>query len=280
MKGSRTIRLIAKRELVTRKRAFSISTGIIWSLVVAGFVALELSGVAEGVYIPEDRADRVMAMFGTIVLFGTIVGYGQMTLLGVAEEKSSRVVEVVLGAVEPTRLLAGKIIGIGIFALAQTGIVLATIAGLLFTMDTLPLPAGAGMNLLNVFVFFLLGFAFYSTVYAAFGALMARTENASNAAGPLNLVVSIGYVASIISVQAGDNLFARILSFLPPFTPIVMPMRIVSGRPAMWEIALAVVLLCAAIYGVTRFAARIYIGGVMRGGAKSGLREAWRTATL
>ena len=280
MTAVRAIRLIAKRELVTRKRAFLISTGLILFIFIAGIVALELSGVTEGATFPEEKGDRILAMFGTIVLFGTIIGYGQMALIGVVEEKSSRVVEVILGSVEPSKLLAGKIVGIGVFALAQTGAILGTTGGLLFALDTLPLPPGTAANLLNIFGFFMLGFAFYSTVYAAFGALLARTESASNAAGPLNLIVAVGYFTAIITTQAGDNFFARVLSLLPPFTPIVMPMRIVNGYAPIWEVALAVFLVLGAIYWVNRLAARIYIGGVMRGGAKSGLREAWRTAGL
>ena len=200
--------------------------------------------------------------------------------MGVAEEKSSRVVEVVLGCVEPPKLLAGKVIGIGLFALAQVGATLATMAGLLVVLDTVPIPAATWPTLISTFGFFILGFAFYSSVYASFGALMARTENASNAAGPLNLVVAVGYMTAVISAGAGDNAFARVLSLLPPFTPTVMPMRIVGGYAPVWEIVLAVMLLVISVYWVTRLAARIYIGGVMRGGAKTGIRDALRAAQL
>ena len=128
--------------------------------------------------------------------------------------------------------------------------------------------------------FFLLGYAFYSTVYASFGALMARTENASNAAGPLNLFVSVGYMTAVISLSNPNNLFARILSLLPPFTPTLMPLRITQGLVPLWEVSVAVVFLILAIVWVNRLASRIYIGGVMRGGAKTTLREAWRAASL
>lgn len=276
----RTIWLISKRELVTRRRAFAISTGIIMTLMLGGLVALELSGAAEGAEIPAEDADRVLASLGTIILFGTIVGYGQMTLLGVAEEKSSRVVEVILGSVSPSKLLAGKVIGIGLFAVGQMAIILTTLAVALASLDTVPIPSGTWTAMLSVFLFFLLGYAFYSTVYAAFGALMARTENASNAAGPLNLVVAVGYGTALISAGSAENVFARVLSLLPPFTPTVMPMRIVNGHAALWEVALSVTLLLLAVYWLTQLAARIYIGGVMRGGAKSRLRDAWRAASL
>ena len=106
-----------------------------------------------------------------------------------------------------------------------------------------------------------------------------RQENASNAAGPLNLIVGIGYATAIISA-GGDNLFARVLSLMPPFTPIVMPMRIVGGHAAVWEVVVALALLVAAIYWVTQLAARIYIGGIMRGGAKTRIRDALRASEL
>ena len=280
MTAWRTVWLVAKRELVTRKRAFRISTALIVGLAIAGLVALSISGIAEGAEIPEEEGDAVVAMIGTVILFGTIVGYGQMTLLGVAEEKSSRVVEVVLGCVEPRTLLMGKVLGIGSFALAQTGIVLVGVVGTASVLDTVPIPASTWPAALTVLGFFLLGFAFYATVYAAFGALMPRTENASNAAGPLNLFVSIGYVTAMISLSGGNAHLARIFSLIPPFTPTVMPMRIVGGLAAPWEVALAVALLVASIYGVTRWAARLYIGGIMRGDAKTAMRQAWRAASL
>lgn len=275
-----TIRLVAKREIWSRQRAFRISTSLILGVVVIGLLALEISGVTDDAAISREDADEVLAYFGTIILFATIIGYGQMTLMGVSEEKSSRVVEVVLGCVEPNRLLAGKIIGIGAFALAQMGALLGTVFVMLTALDTVPLPPATGKTLITILGFFLLGYAFYSTVYAAFGALMTRTENASNAAGPLNLFISVGYMTAVISLSNPDNLFARILSLLPPFTPTVMPMRIAQGRAALWEVALAIAFLVLAIAWVNRLAARIYIGGVMRGGAKTTLREAWKAASL
>jgi ABC-2 type transport system permease protein len=275
-----TIWLVAKREISSRRRAFRISTTLILGLVVVGLLALEISVVAVSFKNSKDDADEVLSYFGTIVLFATIVGYGQMTLMGVAEEKSSRVVEVVLGCVEPNRLLAGKVIGIGAFALAQIGALLSTVFVMLSVLDTVSLPAATGKTLITILGFFLLGYAFYSTVYAAFGALMTRTENASNAAGPLNLFVSVGYMTAVISLGNPDNVVARILSLLPPFTPTLMPMRIAQGRAPLWEVAAAVVFLTLAIVWVNRLASRIYIGGVMRGGAKTSLREAWRAAAL
>ena len=275
-----TIRLVAKREIWSRRRAFRISTSLILGVVVIGLLALEISGVAEDATISREDADEVLAFFGTVVLFATIIGYGQMTLMGVAEEKSSRVVEVVLGCVEPNRLLAGKVIGIGAFALAQMGALLSTVFVMLTALDTVPLPPATGRTLITILGFFLLGYAFYSTVYAAFGALMTRTENASNAAGPLNLFVSVGYMTAVISLSNPDNLFARILSLLPPFTPTVMPMRIAQSRATLWEVVLAIAFLVLAIAWVNRLASRIYIGGVMRGGAKTTLREAWKAASL
>jgi ABC-2 type transport system permease protein len=274
----RTVWLVARREVMARRRVFVRSTAIILGVVIIGLFVLDLSGVADGAEIPEEDADRVLATLGAITLFGTIIGYGQMALLGVAEEKSSRVVEVVLGCVQPGQLLAGKLLGIGAFALGQVGLALATIAVMLTSLDTLPLPAATWPTLITVFVYFVLGYAFYSTMYAAIGALTARSQNASNAAGPLNLIVGIGYGTAVVSAGGGDNTFARIISLVPPFTPTVMPMRIARGFAAGWEIVLSVGLLLAGIYWVSRLAARVYIGGVMRGGVKIGVRDAFRAA--
>lgn len=276
-----TVRLIALRELRARRRAFLISTGLLLLVVIAGISALAIADI-DVASDPEwdENADAVVAMIGTVMLFGAIIGYGQVVLMGVAEEKSSRVVEVVLGCVPPSRLLAGKVIGIGLFGLTQFILVVGTAGVMLATLDTVPVPPATGKTMLVVGIFFLLGYTLYAAIYAAVGTLMSRTENASNAAGPLNLLVGVGYMTTLLSLSNVENPVMRVVSLLPPFAPIALPIRIAGGEIAVWEVVLGVALLLAAIYGINRLAARLYLGGVMRGGAKSRLRQAWRAAEL
>ncbi|NNF62803.1 MAG: ABC transporter permease [Acidimicrobiia bacterium] len=225
----------------------------------------------------KDAANRGFAFMGTVLLFISIITYGQWIALGVIEEKTSRVVEVVLGTVPARQLMAGKILGIGALAFAQLLIVGATALIAASVGDTLTIPDAAGTAIVAVVVWFVLGFTFYATAYAATGALVSRQEDAQNAAFPLTMVLVVSY-AIATSALAGDNVVARIASFLPPFAPTIMPIRMATGDAALWEIAASVTIMFASVVGMTRLAARIYTGGILGVGQRTRMRDAWRMA--
>jgi ABC-2 type transport system permease protein len=225
----------------------------------------------------DDDEARVVAFFGVIFLFISIVTYGQWILIGVIEEKSSRVVEVVLGAVRPHRLLAGKVLGIGALGLGQL-IVVGGVAVLLIQQSTtFEVPAAAATTAGALVIWFLLGFAFYATSYAAVGSLVSRQEEAQNAAFPLTMLLMVAYFIASFSFT-GDNPVLRIASLLPPTAPMTMPLRMAAGDAAPWEIALSLVLMIGSIYLLVRLAGRIYSGGLLRTGGRVKMREAWRSA--
>lgn len=225
----------------------------------------------------KDAANRGFAFMGTVLLFISIITYGQWIALGVIEEKTSRVVEVVLGTVPARQLMAGKILGIGALAFAQLVIVGSTALIAASFGDTLTIPDAAGTAIVAVVVWFLLGFTFYATAYAATGALVSRQEDAQNAAFPLTMILVVSY-AIATSALAGDNIVARIASFLPPFAPTIMPIRMATGDAALWEIVVSISIMIASVIGMTRLAARIYTGGILGVGQRTRMRDAWRTA--
>lgn len=228
---------------------------------------------------PEDGAALAVAFLGVLLLFMAIVSYGQWVLLGVVEEKSGRVAEVVLAAVPASRLLAGKVLGIGLLGLGHlltVGVVGVTTASLVGV--EVPLPAGVWGMVGVVTVWFLLGFALYATAYAAAGALVSRSEDAGNVALPLTLTLVVGYTVASVSLE-GDNLALRILSLLPPFAPVTMPQRMAAGTAAPWEIALSFALMVPAIWFMVRGAARVYRGGLLQGGRRLRISQAWRQAS-
>ena len=197
--------------------------------------------------------------------------------MGVAEEKSSRVAEVVLGAMRPRYLLLGKAISIGLIGLFEvllTGALVLVVGG---RLDTIELPAATGGAIAIVVLWFLLGFGFYATVYAAAGSLVARHQNAANAAGPINIVVMIGYFIGIVSSSEGENAVLRIASLTPPLAPTTMPLRMIQGNVEVWEVVVSIGLLVLAAYGMILVAERVYSGGLLMSG-KTRLREAFRNA--
>jgi len=196
---------------------------------------------------------------------------------GVAEEKRSRVVEVVLGTMHPRHLLTGKVTAIGLLGFAE--IVLA-VGSLLVTaeiFDVFEVPKGTALGLVTVAVWFLLGFSLYSMVYGAAGSLVAPHENVANAAFPINIVLLIPYFVTLASAGTGDTVALRVLSLVPLTAPLSMPTRMVRGFAAPWEVAVSMALVVVTTYGFIRLAGRLYAGAVMQGG-KVRWRQAWRSA--
>jgi len=211
-----------------------------------------------------------------VALFMALVFTGQVITEGVAEEKRSRVVEVVLGTVAPRHLLVGKAAAIGLIGLIEVMLVCGAVAASGVALDAFVLPRATPGALLAVLGWFLLGLAFYATVYGAAGAMVAPHENSANGAFPITLLLMVGYIGGL-TAKGGGGRFLQVLSLLPPTAPLTMPLRITFGKAAAWEVALSAALTLAAAYGVIRLAARLYAGALMRGG-KVGWREAWRNA--
>ena len=226
----------------------------------------------------DDRdGDRAFAFFATIVLFMSIITYGSWILIGVIEEKTNRVVEVVLGTVRPHQLLTGKVLGIGILGVAQVVLIGVVAIIVLSLQDALEIPEAAGKVLLWAFVWYVLGFAFYAVAYAAAGSLVSRQEEAQNAAFPLTLMLMAAYFVASFSI-AGENPVLRITSLLPMFAPMTMPLRIAGGDALVWEIALALTLMVVTTYGLVRLAGRVYAGGLLQSGSRLKWREAFRAS--
>jgi len=261
---------IGLERLVSRAAELGVDPDALASLLAETHVPVEQVSPATAA----DAEHLAAAFFASVLLFIAIVTYGQWILLGVVEEKANRVVEVVLGAVRPRHLLTGKIIGIGLLGLVQLAILAgaAAIAGA--AAGTSPIPAGFGAIVGTVTLWFVLGYALYATAYAAAGSLVSRTEDAQNVAFPLTLVLMVGYFAAAFSL-GGPGVVVRIASFVPVWAPVTMPVRMVAGTAAPWEVLISVALTLATIYLLTRMAGRLYRGGLLRTRAKAGLREAW-----
>jgi ABC-2 type transport system permease protein len=226
----------------------------------------------------DQEARETVAFLGAIALLLAIVTYGSWVQYSVLEEKSNRVVEIIVSAVQPSVLLAGKVVGIGAVALTQLGLIIATgmgVAALAGTLPDLPsfVPGAIGWTVL----WFLLGFALYAVGYAAAGSLTARQEDAQSAAMPLVTVIMAAYFASIIVVGPEPaSAAARVLSLFPLTAPIAMPTRLATGEVTAWEVATAVALLAATIAGVVTAAGRVYERALLRSEGRVQLRQVLR----
>jgi ABC-2 type transport system permease protein len=276
MSAWRTIGLVMGRDLGARRRAAAIITLVTLTLAVGGIAVAALATEGSGAALSGEEADRVLASLAVVILFLALAATGQMIAEGVAEEKRSRVVEVVLGTVAPRHLLVGKAAAIGLIGLVEVLLLVGAVAAAGVALDAFALPRATTGALVAVIGWFVVGFVFYATVYGAAGALVAPHENSGNATFPVTLLLMIGYFAGL-SAPGGHSVFVQVLSLLPPSAPLTMPLRIVFGDAAGWEIILSPVLTLAAAYGMIRLGARLYAGALMRGG-RVRWRDAWRNA--
>jgi ABC-2 type transport system permease protein len=227
---------------------------------------------------PNRDQNGAIAFVGVILLYGQLFGYGVWVASGVIEEKTSRVVEILLSTIHARQLMAGKILGIGILGLAQLACIGTFAIGLALWVGAIDVPGTALGAAGLVIGWFVLGFAFYASLFAVAGALVSRMEELQNAIVPINLVIFVSFFISIGALQDPDGTVVRIASLLPTSSPLAMPVRIVLGSAAPWEIALAVVLLVGSTLALVPAAGRLYAGAVLRTGGRVKLREAWRAA--
>jgi ABC-2 type transport system permease protein len=228
----------------------------------------------------DDPTRAFIAYAGLILMYMAILTYGTWTLTGVTEEKSNRVVELLLAAVRPYQLLAGKIIGIGLLGLGQ--LVVTVVAGLTAVhfagnVDLPSLPIG---SIASVLVWFTLGYGLYSIAFGTAGALVSRMEDAQTAAAPMTIVSVIGFFVSFRVLEDPDGSLATIFTFLPPTAPYVVPIRTAFDAIPLWQSVAAALLTVVAAYGLVRLAGRVYAGAILRLGGKVKIREAWRSAEL
>jgi ABC-2 type transport system permease protein len=218
----------------------------------------------------------LVAMAGSILLLLSLSVYGQWVLVSVLEEKSNRVVELVLSTVRSRHLLAGKVIGTGLLGLAQLTLA-AGVAAALIVAGVVDAPAELGASVALVVPWFALGFALYAFAFAAAGALAARQEDAATAAQPLTITLAAGYMIGYVTLTAdAGSTLAHVLTVFPLTAPLVLPARSALVGVPLWEHALALVLVLASIYALVRLAGRIYDYGVLHTGPRLSARAAWR----
>ena len=220
-------------------------------------------------------AATAVAYIGSLLLLMTLAIYGQWVLTGVVEEKSNRVVELILSSVRPRHLMAGKVIGIGLLGLGQVALI-GGLASVLLAAGVFDAPASLGGSLALIIPWFALGFALYAVAYAAAGALASRQQDANSAGIAVTYTLLAAYFLGYVALASNMNgLLANPLTIFPITAPLVLPARsILTGVP-LWEHVLAVVVVLATIYALVRLAGRIYAQGLLRSGPRIGLRGAW-----
>jgi len=217
---------------------------------------------------------RTASLIGVILIFIMLSQYLTWTLMGVMEEKSSRVVEVLLAAMRPIQLLSGKVLGIGLMAMGQAALAVAFALVLAEAVGSSLLHGTGPVELAAVLVWLVLGYAFYCWVYAAAGSLVERQDQVQTLVLPLSIPMIIGYIFALIVAPTGSpSLFFDVLAYLPPTAPFEMPVLVALGRVEWWEFACSAIVSIVCTIFVARFAAGIYRRAILRTGGRVRLRQ-------
>lgn len=232
----------------------------------------------------------LVAYLGAFFLYMVILLYSVAVMRATLEEKTSRVVEVIISSMEPWHLMLGKIVGVGAVSMTQMAVwfgfgIVMFVGGLPMLVAARPELANLsqlgdvmpGVGMLVLFTgFFICGFFMYSGIYAAVGAMCSTDEEAQQAQFPLIILLIIPISMVMTVIQDPLSPMATGLSLFPLFTPVLMWGRVAGGGVPGWQVALSFVLMLLAIFAIAWVAGRIYKVGILMAGKRPTVPELWR----
>lgn len=238
---------------------------------------------------------QALVYFLLVLLYIAVIMYGVYVAQGVIEEKSNRIMEIMIATVRPGQLLAGKVLGIGALALTQM-LIFAIAAGTMLMLVAINLAgrvasggaAGAGASgvtaiatvppatLLYMLLFFLLGFFSYATMFAGVGALASKAEDLQQSNGILVFPILVAYFLSIFALQDPDKPLFVWASLVPLISPMLMFTRVATSTVPYWQVGISIAASLVAIWAFTLLAAKLYRVGVLMYGKPLAPKEIWR----
>jgi ABC-2 type transport system permease protein len=222
----------------------------------------------------KNGAARSTSVIGLILVFVMLTQYNTWILMGVMEEKSSRVVEVLLATVRPLQLLSGKVLGIGLLAVLQAGLLVTTALVVAAAVGSDLLKGTAPVVVVASLIWLVLGYAFYCWTYAAAGSTAERQDQVQSLALPLSVPIIVGYIVALTAASSDHpSLLVQVLAYLPPTAPFAMPVLVATGAATWWGFLLSVLISIVCTVGVARLAAGIYRRAVLRTGRRVTIRE-------
>jgi len=262
--------------------AVARTVGTAEAFATAGLTAAQTAVIATARPLPVSSlqaagpgtTQRATSLAGLFLVFIMLTQYNAWTLTGVLEEKSSRVVEVLLAAISPAKLLAGKVLGIGLTAFLQAGLIVAVALALAKQSRSDVLHGSTPGTIGATLLWLILGYAFYSWAYAAAGSLADRQDQVQSLAFPLALPVMFGYITAFSAATSGSpSVLVHVLAYLPPTAPLTMPVLVSLGAVSWWEFLASVVISIGCTVAVARLAATVYQRAILRTGGRVRLRE-------
>lgn len=257
--------------------------GVLHAYQKAGLTGSQIDQVAKAAPVPVESlqqhhnaksANKGTAVIGVILIFLMLNQYNTWILMGVMQEKASRVVEVLLAALRPIQLLGGKVLGIGLVAMGQATLIVGFAFIVSKAVGSDLLRGTGGLLLLSDLVWLVLGYAFYCWLFAAAGSTAERQDQVQTLALPLSLPIIIAYVYAITVASSGNtSILFKVLAYLPPTAPFAMPVLVGLDQVAWWQFLISVVLAIGGIALMAWFAAGIYRRAVLKSGQRVSLRD-------
>jgi len=255
-------------------------------------LSLDATKVSEGKLTGQSaEAAFWLAYIVNLVMYITLLLYGMQVMTAVVEEKSNRIVEVLISSLTPFQLLLGKVIGVGAVGLVQLGIwgaagfYLTSMLGprtrgiediaVDGTAQSLTMPQISVELVIVILLFFLLGFFLYSALYAAIGSMCTTIQEAQQANTPVTMMIAVGMISMFGLINEPSGTMARVLTFIPFFTPIVLPVRYAIAPMGALEVLLAAADVVLGLLAVTWLAGRIYRVGILSYGKRPSVKELW-----
>jgi len=217
-----------------------------------------------------ELVDFFIPFIAMMILYMTILFSAQILLRSVIEERSSRMIEILLSAVTPSQLMRGKILGLGALGLTQlffylsVGFVVTIYQGL----DTIKISF-----LLSMMVFFILGFIFYAAIFAALGSIFDSEQEAQQISGMVSLIMIVPIILATFFITNPTALVTRIVTFIPPITPFLIVLRAGTSSIEIWEQLVAFVLMVVSIWGMLKISGKIFQMSILMYGKRITLPE-------
>ncbi|MEU8247542.1 ABC transporter permease [Nonomuraea sp. NPDC048916] len=244
---------------------------------------------AAGVNIPPLRMESVgadtryeaartgIAVVLVLVLFMLVIGQTMMVAMGVVEEKGSRIVEILLTSIRPWQLLGGKILGLGALGMINLVTILGVgVAAAIVSGVAMDFPPGMPGIVVGVLIWFVLGYAFFATLAAALSSLVSRQEEVGNVMSPLTMLIMAAYFVAFYATAEPTGTLASVMAMVPPFSSMVMPVRMAATEVPIWQVGLSMALMVLAVLAVLSVAAKVYERAVLRTGARVRLGDVLR----
>ncbi|CAN5353305.1 ABC transporter permease [soil metagenome] len=247
-------------------------------------ITLEKKGIDETGTEKDSSGVFAASFIIGLMIYITLAIYGQAIMSAVVEEKETRIAEILFSSAKPFELMAGKLVGVGLAGLTQmviwisSALILAGfgIAQMSAAGMDISIPTISPLMIILFFIFFLLGFFLYASIFALIGSMVTTVQEGGQFAFPPIMILLLAFYFSFAVMRDPNSSLSFWVSIAPFLAPITMPVRILAEMPQWWEIALSILINSLAIAGLVWLAARVYRVGMLMYGKRATLPEVWK----